>query len=121
MTARLEPAFLAGLRSVNPTIRTKFMDIFDKSMKKRIYDRLVYIISTQNWEHMGSHYWIKQCLELLLNVVQPDRTMTCSSMYSRLPSCSSVLRQHSGGAEILNRMKEEEKENDSKINNVFGS
>ena len=78
LTARLEPAFLAGLRSVNPVIRTKFMEIFDKSMKKRIYDRLVYIIATQSWEHMGNHYWIKQCLELLLNVVQPDKSVACS-------------------------------------------
>ena len=53
----------------------------------------MYIISSQNWEHMGNHYWIKQCLELLLNVVQPDQRMICSSIYSRLPSCVSVLNQ----------------------------
>lgn len=111
LTARLEPAFLAGLRSVNPAIRIKFMDIFSKSVKKRIYDRLMYVISTQNWEHMGNYYWIKQCLELLLNIVQADRKMMCSSMYSRLPSCVSVLRQQSttktGSQEFLEEWKAE--------------
>ncbi|XP_065666832.1 transformation/transcription domain-associated protein isoform X3 [Hydra vulgaris] len=92
LTARLEPAFLAGLRSVNPSIRTKFMDVFDKSIKKKIYDRLLYIISTQNWEHMGNQYWIKQCLELIFNTIQIDKNVVCNSNYSRLPSCLSALR-----------------------------
>lgn len=100
---------MAGLRSVNPTIRIKFMDIFSKSIRKRLYDRLMYIIGTQNWEHMGSHYWIKQCLELLLNIVQTDRKMLCSSTYSRLPSCTSILRHSSNpeGPKLVKQSKEE--------------
>jgi len=93
LTARLEPAFLAGLRSVNPTTRMKFMEIFDKSMKKRIYDRLLYIISNQNWEHMGKQYWIKQCLELILSVINNEKRIICSSIFSMLPSCKSILEQ----------------------------
>ena len=85
------------------------MDIFSKSIRKRLYDRLMYIIGTQNWEHMGSHYWIKQCLELLLNIVQTDRKMLCSSTYSRLPSCTSVLRNSSNpdGPKLVKQSKEE--------------
>ena len=99
---------MAGLRSVNPTIRIKFMDIFSKSIRKRLYDRLMYIIGTQNWEHMGSHYWIIQCLELLLNIVQTDHKMLCSSTYSRLPSCTSVLRNSSNpdGPKLVKQSKE---------------
>ena len=74
------------------------MDVFSKSMKKRIYERLMYIISTQNWEHMSQYYWIKQCLELLLNIAQPDRKMMCSSSYSRLPSCVSIVQQSANNA-----------------------
>ena len=85
------------------------MDIFSKSIRKRLYDRLMYIIGTQNWEHMGNHYWIKQCLELLLNIVQTDRKMLCSSTYSRLPSCTSVLRDSSNpeGPKLVKQSKEE--------------
>ena len=41
LTSKLEPAFLAGLRCVQPHIRAKFFEIFDSSMKKRLHDRLL--------------------------------------------------------------------------------
>lgn len=63
---KLEPAFLAGLRCSQPQIRTKFFEVYDQSVRRRIFDRLLYIICSQNWEHIGQHFWIKQCLELLL-------------------------------------------------------
>lgn len=66
LTSKLEPAFLAGLRCTQPHIRAKFFKIFDESMPKRIHDRLLYIVCTQNWDAIGPHYWIKQCIELLL-------------------------------------------------------
>jgi hypothetical protein len=66
LTVKLEPAFLAGLRCVQPTIRAKFFEVFDASMKRRLHDRLMYITCSQNWEPMGPHYWIKQCIELLV-------------------------------------------------------
>lgn len=63
---KLEPAFLAGLRCPQPLIRAKFFEVYDQSVRRRIFDRLLYIICSQNWEHIGQHFWIKQCLELLL-------------------------------------------------------
>lgn len=33
-------------------------------MKRRVYERLLYICCSQNWEAMGSHFWIKQCIEV---------------------------------------------------------
>ena len=64
LTSKLEPAFLAGLRCQQPQIRQKFVDVFDGSIKKRIYDRLLYIVCSQNWEAMAGHFWIKQCIEV---------------------------------------------------------
>lgn len=66
LSMKLEPAFLAGLRCPQPHIRAKFFEVFDQSVRRRIFDRLLYIFCTQNWEYIGQHYWIKQCLELLL-------------------------------------------------------
>lgn len=63
---KLEPAFLAGLRCPQSHIRAKFFDVYDQSVRRRIFDRLLYIICSQNWEHIGQQFWIKQCLELLL-------------------------------------------------------
>ena len=64
LPAKLEPAFLAGLRCSQPAIRAKFFDVFDSSIKKRLHERLLYITCSQNWEAMSSHFWIKQCIEV---------------------------------------------------------
>lgn len=73
LTTKLEPAFLAGLRFPVPTVRSKFFDVFDQSMPKFLHERLLYIVCSQNWEHMGPHYWIKQCLELLTTTAIPSK------------------------------------------------
>lgn len=64
LTAKLEPAFLSGLRCAQPLIRAKFFEVFDNSMKRRVYERLLYVTCSQNWEAMGNHFWIKQCIEV---------------------------------------------------------
>lgn len=66
LTSKLEPAFLSGLRCQQPHIRAKFFEVFDGSMRRRLHDRLLYIICSQNWEAIGPYYWIKQCIELLI-------------------------------------------------------
>lgn len=37
-------------------------------MKRRVYERLLYICCSQNWEAMGSHFWIKQCIEVQTDI-----------------------------------------------------
>lgn len=44
-------------------------------MKRRVYERLLYVTCSQNWEAMGNHFWIKQCIEvgeLLVSELQLD-------------------------------------------------
>ena len=55
LTSKLEPAFLSGLRCVQPHIRAKFFEVFDASMRKKLHDRLMYVVCSQNWEAMGPH------------------------------------------------------------------
>ncbi|KAG7311694.1 hypothetical protein JYU34_002748 [Plutella xylostella] len=91
LSSKLEPAFLAGLRCTQPHIRAKFFEVFDQSVRRRVYDRLLYIICSQNWEHIGQHYWIKQCLELLLVTVVPNTQIRLSNTKYLLPSITSVI------------------------------
>ncbi|KAL3270789.1 hypothetical protein HHI36_021313 [Cryptolaemus montrouzieri] len=91
LTSKLEPAFLAGLRCTQPHIRGKFFKVFDESMKRRLFDRLLYIVCSQNWEAIGPHYWIKQCIELLLVTVVPDTQIQMSHESSILPSITSAI------------------------------
>ncbi|KAG7325204.1 hypothetical protein KOW79_011520 [Hemibagrus wyckioides] len=91
ITSKLEPAFLSGLRCAQPLIRAKFFEVFDGSMKRRVYERLLYICCSQNWEAMGSHFWIKQCIELLLAVCEKGTIIGTSCQGSMLPSITNVI------------------------------
>ncbi|XP_032358661.1 transformation/transcription domain-associated protein [Etheostoma spectabile] len=91
ITSKLEPAFLSGLRCSQPLIRAKFFEVFDASMKRRVYERLLYICCSQNWEAMGSHFWIKQCIELLLAVCERNTIIGTSCQGSMLPSITNVI------------------------------
>lgn len=62
---KLEQAFLLGMKSSNVKMRQKFYDLFNKNFQSNdLYDRLCFIIVTQNWELFGNYYWIKQCIQL---------------------------------------------------------
>uniref|UniRef100_A0A3Q2UJ62 Transformation/transcription domain-associated protein n=1 Tax=Fundulus heteroclitus TaxID=8078 RepID=A0A3Q2UJ62_FUNHE len=84
ITSKLEPAFLSGLRCTQPVIRAKFFEVFDASMKRRVYERLLYICCSQNWEAMGSHFWIKQCIEALSGEMSP---FLCSGSHQAQRDC----------------------------------
>ncbi|MGH0116979.1 UNVERIFIED_CONTAM: hypothetical protein FKN15_024924 [Acipenser sinensis] len=91
ITSKLEPAFLSGLRCSQPLIRAKFFDVFDGSIKRRVYERLLYVTCSQNWEAMGNHFWIKQCIELLLAVCERGTTIGTNCQGAMLPSITNVI------------------------------
>ncbi|CAB4061236.1 TRRAP [Lepeophtheirus salmonis] len=74
LTSKLEPAFLSGLR-----------------MKRRLYDRLLYVICSQNWDSMGPHYWIKQAIALVMTTATPGTPIQNCTPSSHLPSVTSVI------------------------------
>ncbi len=69
LVRKLEPTFLSGLRSSLPEMRQKFFALFNSTMRKRLHERLLYILCSQNWEAFGPHFWLKQCEELLFAAV----------------------------------------------------
>lgn len=91
LTSKLEAAFLAGLRCNQPSIRAKFFEIFDGSMRRRLHDRLLYIICSQAWDSIGQHYWIKQCIELLILTANTTTQIQNANDKHLLPSISSVI------------------------------
>uniref|UniRef100_A0A1Y1MXI9 FAT domain-containing protein n=3 Tax=Photinus pyralis TaxID=7054 RepID=A0A1Y1MXI9_PHOPY len=91
LTSKLESAFLSGLRCTQPNIRMKFFKVFDSSMRRRLHDRLLYIICSQNWDAIGSHYWIKQCIELLLATASTESRIQMSHESGILPNITSVI------------------------------
>ena len=64
---KLEQAFLLGMKSSNVEMRQVFYDLFNRNiMTNDLYERLCFIIVTQNWELFGTYYWIRQCIQLTL-------------------------------------------------------
>nr|XP_039255466.1 transformation/transcription domain-associated protein-like [Styela clava] len=116
LTSKLEPAFLAGLRCKQPAIRQKFVEVFDRSIKQKLYDRLLYIICSQNWEAMGSHFWIKQCIELLFAVCDKGTSIFSRGSPYLLPSITNVVNladsQERQVFEMMSRVKTEPMEVD---------
>lgn len=95
LTSKLEGAFLNGLRFQNPHVRAKFFEILDSSMRRRLHDRLLYIICSQAWDTIGSHYWIKQCIELLILTANTMTQIQCSNEAFKIPCISSVIPTNS--------------------------
>ncbi|RWS25705.1 transformation/transcription domain-associated protein-like protein, partial [Leptotrombidium deliense] len=91
LTTKLEPAFMAGLRCVQPQIRAKFFEVFDASIRRKLHDRLMYIVCSQNWETIGAYFWIKQCIELLLVTAVPSLSIQSGNAAAWLPSPTDVI------------------------------
>jgi hypothetical protein len=73
-----------GMKSPNPQLRHTFFELFNRSFATYdLYERLCYIIVTQNWELFGAHFWIKQCIQLTLgscaNAIDPIRLADLTS------------------------------------------
>ena len=70
LKCKLESSFLAGLKCQSGSLqrtRQLFFHIFNANFASvDLYDRLCFIIITQNWEAFGAHYWIKQCIQMTL-------------------------------------------------------
>ena len=122
LTSKLEPAFLAGLRCVQPSIRAKFFEVFDSSMRKRLHDRLLYVVCSQNWEAMGPHFWIKQCTELLLSCACPTSNLSNSTPSSLLPPVTGVIAMADpadrAAFQTLSNIKEEPSDVESEAGDV---
>ncbi|KAL5497639.1 hypothetical protein EMCRGX_G014148 [Ephydatia muelleri] len=91
LTSKLEPAFQSGLRSSQVSVRAKFFEVFNASIPKKLFERLMYIVCSQNWEHCGGYFWIKHCIELVLAVVVADNPIKCCQGTPSSPVLGSLL------------------------------
>ena len=83
---KLERAFMIGLRSDEPTIRARFFDLFNRSIVKILYKRLLYIVQGQDWESLSDSFWLKQALDLLLAVLVQMRTLQIAPGGAKVPA-----------------------------------
>ncbi|KAG0146838.1 hypothetical protein CROQUDRAFT_656816 [Cronartium quercuum f. sp. fusiforme G11] len=98
-TVRLEPAFLLGCRSRDAATRTKFMEVFDNSIRREPFARLHYLTGVQNWEALADVNWMHHALDLFLGVVDTSQPVL---LEGRLPLPSGMVSRFAEWAEGVN-------------------
>ena len=66
LTVRLEHAFLIGTRAQDYEMRNRFMTIFDRSLTRSANARLIYVLTSQNWDTLSDSFWLSQATQLVL-------------------------------------------------------
>lgn len=69
LTVRLEHAFLVGTRAQDVEMRNRFMKIFDQSLSKSANARLIYVLTSQNWDTLSDSFWLSQAIQLIFGAV----------------------------------------------------
>jgi len=70
VTVRLETAFLIGCRASDVAVKESFMTIFDKSLTRTAGSRLLYVLTSQNWDTLADSFWLSQAMQLMLGSVE---------------------------------------------------
>lgn len=106
LSTDLEFAFLEGLRSSQPNMRIKFSAIMNSGIERSVKDRLNYITSEINWQLMGRHYWIKQCVEFVLIIVDPTTRIQVTNKDILLPSVKFSIKDDENSGLNLSDLNE---------------
>lgn len=75
LTVRLEHAFLVGTRAQDVEMRNRFMSIFDRSLTKTANARLIYVLTSQNWDTLAESFWLSQAIQLIFGAVDMGTTI----------------------------------------------
>lgn len=75
LTVRLEHAFLVGTRAQDVEMRNRFTSIFDRSLTKTANARLLYVLTSQNWDTLAETFWLSQAIQLILGAVDMGTTI----------------------------------------------
>lgn len=59
---KVERPYMLGLRASSQDMRRKFFQIYNKSIPQPLFDRLQFLICTQNWEKLAGTFWLKEAL-----------------------------------------------------------
>ena len=70
LTVRLEHAFLVGTRAQDVSVRNRFMTIFDKSLTRTSTSRLLYVLTSQNWDTLAETFWLSQAIQLIFGSIE---------------------------------------------------
>ena len=53
---------MLGLKASSLEMRRKFFQIYNRTIPTPLFDRLQFLICTQNWEKLAGTFWLKEAL-----------------------------------------------------------
>ncbi len=53
---------MLGLKATSQEMRRKFFQIYNRTIPTPLFDRLQFLICTQNWEKLAGTFWLKEAL-----------------------------------------------------------
>ena len=90
---------LSGIRTTTPELRKKFFQLYQNCLGVSLFERLKFILQTQEWEHVASRFWLKQALDYLLAFLKGNEAISFSPHSSQLvpfpPSSRHTSRRSS--------------------------
>ncbi|KAH3761988.1 transformation/transcription domain-associated protein [Pelomyxa schiedti] len=91
--------FMMGLHSREPATRSKFFELHHQKLPTNVHQRLLYIVSSKDWEGVAHTYWIKQALDLILAVLHIE-SIQLDPLCAHLPVITKNRQSPAIGATI---------------------
>ena len=86
LTVRLEHAFLIGTRAQDVDMRNRFMTIFNRSLTGTASARLIYVLTSQNWDMLAESFWLSQAIQLIFGATDMSTPIQlCSEDFKLMP------------------------------------
>ncbi|EIE23491.1 hypothetical protein COCSUDRAFT_65942 [Coccomyxa subellipsoidea C-169] len=91
---KVERVFLLGLRASDPAMRRKFFDLYNSAIPVTLFDRLRFIVCSQDWEHLADTFWLKQGLDLVLAVLVEKEPIKLAPNSAQIPALLAQTKQN---------------------------
>eukprot|EP00879_Flechtneria_rotunda_P005042 GHRR01005319.1.p1 GENE.GHRR01005319.1~~GHRR01005319.1.p1 ORF type:complete len:3477 (+),score=1416.33 GHRR01005319.1:1112-11542(+) len=82
---KVERLFLLGMKAPDPYRRSRFFALYHKLVAAGLFERLQFIICTQDWQSVSNTFWLKPALDLILAVLKEDDNIMLAPNSAQAP------------------------------------
>lgn len=82
---KVERPFCCGLQNSDPVVRGKFFKLYSQRIPRDLFERLKYIIQTQEWEFLSNTFWLKHAVALLFDCLHMKDPVTLAYNSAHIP------------------------------------
>ena len=82
---KVERPFCCGLQNADPAVSGKFFKLYSQRIPRDLFERLKYIIQTQEWEFLSNTFWLKHAVALLFDCLHMKDPVTLAYNSAHIP------------------------------------